>query len=199
MANGDRVRQAGVACAVGGALWVLVLMAAVVAPDAVYGNATGFRIWEGLLIVVQALLLYGVVGLVWSGGAGSGWLGRIGLGIALLGRASFLIGEVVSFATGTEDGTFVPLGALLTGVGMVLVGIAVLRARRWDGWQRFLPMLAGVYPFVAMFPLFAVMGEPPVILIALWGIVWLFLGIALQTRASASGAAQRTVVALAQS
>jgi hypothetical protein len=50
-----------------------------------------------------------------------------------------------------------------------------------------------------MFPLFAVMGEPPLINIALWGVVWLALGIALHARASATGAAQRTVAALAQS
>jgi hypothetical protein len=199
MTQAERVRAAGIACAIGGALWVIVLMAAVVAPDAVYGNAAGFRIWEGLLIVVQALLLAGVVGLAWSGATGGGWLGRIGLGIALVGRASFLVGEVRSLATGTEDGTFLPLGALLTGVGMVLVGIAVLRARRWDDWHRYLPLLAGIYPFVAMFPLIAVMSEPPVLSIALWGIVWLLLGLALQARARAAGAGGRTATVSAYS
>jgi hypothetical protein len=191
MANESRIRQAGIACAIGGALWVIVLMAAVVAPDTVYNNAAGFRVWEGLLIVVQALLLVGVVGLAWSGAAGNGWLGRIGLGIALLGRVSFLVGEIVSFATGTEDGTFIPLGALLTGVGMVLAGIAVMRARRWDGWQRFLPLLAGLYPFVAMFPLFAVASEPPLLSIALWGVVWVPLGLALSEKVGTTAPAQR--------
>jgi hypothetical protein len=198
MAGEGRVRQAGVACAIGGVLWVIVLLAAVVAPDAVYDNGVGFRVWEGLLIGVQALLLVGVVGLALSGAAGEGWLGRIGLGIALLGRAAFVVGEVVSFATGTEDGTFIPLGALLTGLGMVLVGIAVIRARRWHGGQRFTPLIAGLYPFVAMFPLFAVVSEPPLLSIALWGIAWIFLGLAIREQAGAA-ATQRATIASAYS
>jgi hypothetical protein len=199
MANEDRVRQAGIACAVGGKLWVIALMAAALFNNAIHDSTTAYRVWEGLLVVVQALLLIGVVGLAGSGAAGDSWVGRIGLGIALIGRASFLIGELRSFVQGSDDDQFVPLGALLTGVGMTVVGIAVVRARRWDGWQRFLPLLAGIYPFVAMFPLFAIMGEPPIFAVALWGVVWLLLGLALQARAGTTRAAQRTTTASAYS
>lgn len=199
MASEDRVRQAGIACAIGGALWAIVLMANVLFHDALYGGAASYRIWEGLLIVVQALLLIGVAGLVGSGAAGGGWLGRIGLGIALLGRISFLLGEISSFARGSDDELFVPLGALLTGIGMVAAGIAVLRARHWEGWQRFLPLLAGVYPFVAMFPILAITGTLPGLTIALWGIVWLLLGLALQTMADTAGMRQRTTTVSAYS
>src|SRR5215207_9936750 len=102
------LRLAGIACAAGGTLWVLVLGAAVLAPQAVHDSATSYRLWEALLILVQALLLIGVAGLAWSGAAGDSWLGRIGLGIALLGRTSFLLGEVRSFAQGSDDEVLVP-------------------------------------------------------------------------------------------
>ena len=70
---------------------MLVLLADVVAHPTVSGSATGYRVWEALLLVVQALLLAGVAGLAWSGAAGAGRLGRGGLTIALLGRAVFLL------------------------------------------------------------------------------------------------------------
>ncbi len=188
----ERIRLAGIICAIGGALWVIVLLAGAVAHDAVYGNVATYRTWEGLLIVVQGLLLIGMAGLAWSGATGPGWLGRIGLGLALLGRAFFLVGEISSFARGSDDEVFVPLGALLTGLGMVLVGIAVVRARRWEGWHRLIPLLAGLYPFVAMFPFFAIMGTPPAPAIALWGVLWVLLGFALYAETDTAVIARRS-------
>lgn len=183
MKKEERIRLAGIACAGGGALWVLLLMADVLAPQTVRGSATSYRGWEALLILVQALLLVGVAGLAWSGATGAGWLGRIGLAIALLGRTSFLLGEIRSIAQGSDDDLLVPLGALLTAMGMVLAGIAVVRARRWVGPRRYLPLATGIYPFVAMFPVLAITGEPPTPMIALWGILWLLLGLALHAEA----------------
>jgi hypothetical protein len=195
VANTERIGMAGIACAVGGALWVIALMTAVVARQAVYGSVTSYRVWEGLLIVVQALLLVGVAGLALSGAAGTGWLGRVGLGIALLGRTSFLIGELRSFVQGSDDEFFVPLGALTTGLGMLLAGIAMVRTRRWGGWHRFIPLLAGLYPFVAMFPILAITGEPPDPMIALWGLLWLLLGLAIHAEAGATGTLRRAASA----
>ena len=63
---------------------------------------------------------------------------------------------------------------------MLLVGIATLMERRWSGWQRFTPLLIGVYPFVAMFP-FVVLGSPNMVAIAGWGACWALLGFAMRT------------------
>jgi hypothetical protein len=195
MANTERIRMAGVACAVGGALWVITLIPGVVAPQAVYGSVTSYRVWVGPLIVVQALLLVGVAGLALSGAAGTGWLGRVGLGIALLGRTSFLIGELWDFVQGRDVELLVPLGALTTGLGMLLAGIAILLTRRWGGWHRFIPLLAGLYPFIAMFPILAITGEAPLPMITLWGLLWLLLGLAMHAEASASGTLRRAASA----
>lgn len=197
MAGTERVRAAGIACAIGGAGWLVVLLAGALARDAIYGSAATYRAWEGALIVVQALLLVGVAGLALCGAAGDGWLGRIGLGIAIIGRVSFLVGESRSFIQGSDDDIFIPLGALLTGLGMLLAGIAVVRARRWGGWHRAMPLLTGVYPFVAMFPLFAIMGEPPAPMIALWGLPWLLLGLAMRAEGEAEPATRQAVAVAA--
>ena len=34
--------------------------------------------------------------------------------------------------------------------GLVLAGIAALRAQRWQGWRRYSPLLVGVYPFLSL-------------------------------------------------
>jgi hypothetical protein len=195
-----RVRLSANACVAGGALWVLVLMGDVVAHETVYGSATSFRVWEALLILVQALLLAGVVGLAMSGAVGTGWLGRVGLGIALLGRVSFLFGEISSFVRGSEDELLlVPLGALLTGVGMLMTGLAVVRAGRWSVWRRYTPLAAGIYPFVAMFPTLVLVGAPLMVPIAIWGLLWVLLGLAMHAEAGAEAARRLPATAPAYS
>lgn len=38
------------------------------------------------------------------------------------------------------------------GLFLILAGIAVLRARVWPGWQRYLPLALGIYVFVPLTP-----------------------------------------------
>ncbi|MGH3087382.1 MAG: hypothetical protein ACRDSJ_08700 [Rubrobacteraceae bacterium] len=168
------VRTAGLLCTVGGAGWVAIGVV-----SAFVGRIDGaaFVVSELSWLVVQSLLLVGVVGLALSGAA-PGWFGGIALGIALLGRVDFVVAEIHSLAIG-EDSILLPLGAMITAVGMTLVGVAVLRARRWEGWRKFTPLVAGVYPFVGMFPFIFIANEPNILAIAVWGLAWLALGYAL--------------------
>jgi hypothetical protein len=170
-----KIRIAGVLCTVGGIGWVAnALLTDVISPP---NNSGAFVITEVLWIVIQLLLLVGVVGLALSGVV-SGWFGGIALGLALLGRADFVLAEIHSLILG-EESVLLPLGALITAVGMTLVGITVLRARRWRGWPRFTPLLVGVYPFVVMFPLIFITNEPNILAIGGWGLTWLLLGYAM--------------------
>jgi hypothetical protein len=90
---------------------------------------------------------------------------RVGLGIALLGRVVFVLAEIHSFIL-VDGSVLQPVGAVLTAVGMTLVGIAVLRR---GGWQRFTPLLAGVYPFLVMFPFVIITEDANILAIAGWG------------------------------
>jgi hypothetical protein len=170
----NKVRIAGVLCAVGGAGWLVNG-----AVSLVLSQPTGaaFAISEVFWIMVQSLLLIGVLGLALSG-AVSGWFGSIALGIALLGRVDFVLAEIYSLIIGDDTSFLLPLGALITAVGMTLVGIAVLRVNRWGGWQRFMPLLVGVYPFVTLFPFIFITSEPSMLAITGWGLPWLLLGYA---------------------
>ena len=172
------VRTAGVLCAIGGAGWLVNGVLSLVMSQP---SGAAFAISEVFWIVIQSLLLIGVVGLALSGAA-PGWFGGISLGLALLGRADFVAAEIHSLIIG-DDSDLLPLGALITAVGMTLVGVAVLRAKRWGGWQRFTPLLAGIYPFVAMFPFIFITEEPSMLAITGWGLLWTLLGYALWSSA----------------
>ena len=77
---------------------------------------------------------------------------------------------------------FAPLGAFLNGLGMILVGVASLRANVWTGWKRYIPLSVGLFPFVFMFPLVILTGARPAAMIGLWGFPWIALGIAAWQR-----------------
>lgn len=168
------VRTAGVLCAVGGAGWLAI---GFVSEVILQPTGTGYAASQMVWILVQTLLLVGVIGLALSGAA-SGRFAAVALSIALLGRVDFVAAEFHSLIIG-EESILLPIGAMVTAVGMTLVGIAVLRAGRWEGWRRFAPLLVGLYPFVAMFPFILITDEPSMVAISLWGLPWLLLGYAL--------------------
>lgn len=112
-----KVRTAGALCAVGGAGWLMtgLLSSAISRPHSV-----AYALMQVPWIIVQVLLLVGVVGLAFSGAA-SGWIGGIALGIALLGRVVFVLAEIHSSIL-VDESILQPLGAMITAVGMTLVG-----------------------------------------------------------------------------
>jgi hypothetical protein len=82
---------------------------------------------------------------------------------------------------------FAPLGAFLNGLGMILVGYASLKANVWTGWKRYIPLIAGLFPFVFMFPLRFLTGARPAAIIGLWGFAWIALSLATWQRAQEVG------------
>jgi hypothetical protein len=83
---------------------------------------------------------------------------KIALGLAVLGRVEFVLTEIRSLIPG-EDSFLLPLGELIMAIGITLVGITVLRAKRWVGWQRSTPLITGVYPSVVVFPFIFITDE----------------------------------------
>ena len=69
-----------------------------------------------------------------------------------------MLTEIRSLIPG-EDSFLLPLGELIMAIGITLMGIAMLRARRWVGWQRSTPLITGVYPFVVVFPFIFITDE----------------------------------------
>lgn len=167
---------------VGGIAWVVTGFAGLGATD----GTAGFYRTETAWLAVHLLILGGLVGLVRSGAAGESAWGTRGFGVAIVGRIIFVAGELAALMVGHDDLFLFPVAAVLTGVGMIVGGLAVVRAGRWEGPLRYAPLAMGIYPFVAMFPVLAVTGERPDALLSCWGLLMLAVGLAM-LRSTATG------------
>jgi hypothetical protein len=161
---------------VGGAAWIATSLVGLPAAD----RTGGFYAAETAWLVVHLLILLGLVGLVRSDAVGDlGW-GAQGFLVAIGGRMIFLVAEVASIAVGHDDLFVFPPAVVLTAVGMIVGGLAVVRAGRWKGALRFAPLAMGVFPFLAIFPILAATGErPPDMILACWGGTMLAVGLAM--------------------
>lgn len=77
------------------------------------------------------------------------------------------------------------LGTALSAVGLLLAGRATLQARRWDGWPRFTPLVAGGWTLILL-GVAATKALPTGV--AIYGLCLLAIGIAMYTRPSAATA-----------
>ncbi len=135
---------------------------------------------NNIVVLSHLLVLIGVLGFARSGATGNGWLAKIGLGLALFASLAFIPSEIaiqIQYALGEM---LLGICAPLQGLGMTLAGIAVLRAGRWHGWQRFIPLLCGLYPFLVLIPVFAATGGPNFWAIAGGQVPYLLLGLAMR-------------------
>jgi hypothetical protein len=157
-------------------------------------TATGFTIAQ-VVFCLQHLGLVVVLAALWtSGAAGRSGLGRIGVGGSVLAMLGLAILELVAISakdspypsarTDTIE-TWYGVVSTLIGLFTVLAGIAVLRAKRWSGRQRYLPLALGIYVFVPLTP--GIFGPFVVarLVIAGWMALFAALGWALRHQAPA--------------
>ena len=154
---------------------------------AAIGALTGWEPSWGFL--AQAVIHVGelavVIALALCGAAGRGWLARTGLGAAIIGQVLLVAAELIYPVSPDVGDQIFYVAPLLSAVGLIVAGIAVLIARRWSGWHRFTPMLVGLWSLVVLTPALIASGGPPAPL-ALWAITgwelcWVLLGIAVLT------------------
>ncbi|HAK79302.1 MAG TPA: hypothetical protein DCM71_20955 [Runella sp.] len=135
-------------------------------PDALL-QAWGYNL-GGFLMFAAAYSL-------WKIGEPTGWKKRNVLLIPLLGTVCHFFSIMFPLP-------FAPLGTFLNALGMVVVGIVSVKANIWTGWQRFTPLLMGLFPFTIQFPLLFILGTPPTHIMPLWGIAFFLLGVAAWQR-----------------
>ena len=148
-------------------------------------------VWAGC----QALMFLGSLGLARSGAVGTSRLGQIGSWIALIGMAAlvpcvagfaFIASATVDSTVATALNSAIGLASTLAGLGLLLVGIGVLRAGHWHGWRRFTPLLCGLYFFVALTPILAAFPGLFFWAIGGWNATFILLGLALYGQHAAS-------------
>lgn len=169
---------------------------------ALYAATGALSGWEpGLGWLIQAVLHLGelavVVALALSGAAGSGVAARIGLGAAMAGQTVLAVAEVVWPGAPDLGDTLFGVGPLLTGAGLAVAGIAVLRRRAASGLLRYAPVADGVYVFVVMLPVLIGSGGPPapaaLWTICGWDLLWAAMAAGLLIHTRPATAEQVTV------
>lgn len=133
-----------------------------------------------LRVVSDLLLAAGVAGLVRSGVAGRGRLATIGLVLTVLGFLVLCVAEIALAMESDIDMVLFGIASAVLVVGLIMIGVAVLRARRWTGWQRFLPLVLGLY----LLPIGPLPGIAFSIALGVWGILWLLFGLTMRAEAS---------------
>lgn len=184
MSEKNYVRDAGLWLVVGALIGVGIGVKEGIVPTP-FGTTENI-VMQAIVIVANALVLVGVIGLARSGATGNGRLGRIGMAVALAASAIFLPAEVLVAINEELGGALLGLCALAQGLGLLLAGIAVLRARRWNGWHRFTPLLCGLYTVLVLIPALALSDGYNAWALAGWQIPFVLLGLALRQHGASS-------------
>jgi hypothetical protein len=130
-----------------------------------------------LILGIPLAALEAQVPVPWA--AGRGRLASSGLVGTALGLAVLALAEFVSRPSLSTAEVFYSIGTLLTGLGLILAGVAMLRAERWTGWQRFTPLACGLFLLLILVPALFMPGFVPHYALGAWGVCWLLLGVAL--------------------
>lgn len=131
--------------------------------------------------------LFMLLGLWQSKAAGNGRFGKTSLGIFITGIAALLVAQIVQWLTKNPDFFLYPVGGIFQLLGGLLTGIAVVTAKRWSGWQRFAPLLQGLYYLIVLFiPIVVSNQDPTQLTEGLWQVTWFITSLALFTNSNPS-------------
>ena len=160
-----RLGYAGLAAGALGVLSALVLLAwpPQVAPGPVHYpfTTTGFAIAQAWFFVHHFGLVAVLAALAVSGATGPGRVVRGGAWLAVAGALALALAELNAIAYANADfkaanagfmGTAYGIASTAIGLGTLVAGVGVLRARRWTGWHRWVPLAIGVTEFVVLTP-----------------------------------------------
>jgi hypothetical protein len=145
------------------AVYLVVIEPAVTADRYSYPlSPGGFATIQVFFAVHHLGLLAGLYGLWRSDAIGdsrsgrSGAVGAIG-GMGLLTLTELLVISAADAAYPSSQTEVMDVlygvSSLVIAVGLIVAGIAVLRAGRWRGWRRIVPLALGVYVIVPMAPM----------------------------------------------
>jgi len=118
-----------------------------------------------------------------SGAAGIGLLGRLGVGLGVLGALVLAVAEVLTLSAPATSETLFGVAPNLVGLGLILAGVAVVRTGRWTGWRRWVTLALGAYVFAVLTPLIIAAGGPPAYAAIAgllgWQVLWVLIAVAV--------------------
>ena len=142
-------QRAGIIGLIGSFLWV----ASVIMQHSLglFGPESGSLWVAHQLLAFSAIVcvMIGFMGLIW-GGAVENLYGKASVYLYIFSWALIVLAGLVLLVLPSGDNPIFilfPVGGILADLGALLTGIAVILARLWKGWQRFMPMANFVIVF----------------------------------------------------
>ncbi|HRS75424.1 MAG TPA: hypothetical protein P5282_10850 [Anaerolineaceae bacterium] len=152
MESSSLARKAGMIGIIGAILWLIAVIMQyslnLVEPD-------GSALWivnELIFLTALACVAVGFLGLI-SGGAVANTFGKTVVILYAVSRGLIIIGGLANlFEVGQDSLLFVvfPIGGILSDISALLIGIAVVTAKRWTGRQRWMPLVHFLVIFFAV-------------------------------------------------
>ncbi len=185
MQNPSLARKAGVVGMVAAGLWI----ASVIMQNSLglfNPDGSPLRIAHQLLAMTAlAGMVVGFLGLIW-GGAVQSRVGKAGVYLYAAGWGLIIVAGLAGLLLqGQDSPLFVlyPLAGLLYDLGGLVAGIAVLTAKRWTGWQRFMPLVSFLVIFFGVnLPVFLGATDGPSMLgEVIMGACWFGVALAVYT------------------
>lgn len=188
-------RAPGLAIAIAsGAVAIVALLVAVLPADgeptqySYPSSASTFVAYQVLYAIQHLVVAWAILAVLRSGAAGTGKLGAVGAWGSAVAFVVLGILEVIAALAATEplDGpvsqalnTAYGVVTIPLGVFLILVGVAVVRAKVWAGWRRWVLLIAGIWVFVPLTPALAIDFTVARYALIGWMILFIGLGVAL--------------------
>jgi hypothetical protein len=176
---------------------VLTAIAVVIALVAAFmGDDSPF---PGVLLALCHLgELAAAVAVVACGAGGRGALATTGLVLTTLGQVGLAAAEITNISAPATAAPLYMVGPVLSAVGMIVLGSAVLRTPVWNGAMGALPLLVGLWMLVVTLPTVALTGGPPALLpalaLAVWDLLWLGTAVGVLTTVQTAARRSTTTV-----
>jgi hypothetical protein len=186
MNNNNQIRLASIVGMLSAGLWLIALFIEYHYGLQPPGNGS-FIYYIDQIMFFLALLGYLImlIGLWKSKAVGDGIFGRISLGIFIVGLVSLLIAQIVQWLANNPNFFLFPVGGIFQLLGGLLTGIAVVTAKRWNGWQKYAPLLQGLYYLIVLFLPIVISNQSPTQLgESLWQVTWFITSLALFSKSS---------------
>ena len=130
-------------------------------------------VWFGFAGASVLLVTPGVVGL--RRAASDVRVARTALGAVAVTMTLFGLAHFYAVVDQDRAIPFFSAFMLLSALGLVVAGIAIVRARRWRPTVRALPLVTGLWPLTI--PIGLAIGDVPhFVAIAIWGVCWTAVG-----------------------
>lgn len=153
MNNYETVRKLGIVGMFGGILWAIVNVLEVqfelFPPN---GSGPLYVTNQIMALVALTAIAIGYLGIIRSGGV-EGRFGKMSVWLFVAGNSLIVVGGLLALFTHSDDNPIflvLPIGGLLMDLGALFTGITVVRAKRWRGWQRWMPLIYAVYLLLAI-------------------------------------------------